>query len=280
MKRLGAVLNRGEVSIKWGTILAIIGIILFIYVNIGNSVVGEIYRVIGSGYLDGIELHGDNIYTRAGGEFTTYTTYRTAVAMGEANKFNYATDGFSYVDTLGFGYKTFVFDYRWYGGSGFDVDKILHYIDSNYWLMVARMVVFSNQFVVATLIFLGLLLLNYWIYPIITHALTSAFGFIMAIRSVLAKDGRDMNVRVYEARLLRKTVEEYEGKRSLYWISGVIALVVSLYTVRYQEDTAVFVAVWVDTIVAIVFLLNKIVIQHIRLAKGHKDKELDEEEQF
>ena len=67
MKRLGEVLNRGEVSIKWGTILTIIGIILFIYVNIGNSAVGEIYRVIDSGYLDGIELHGDNIYTRAGG---------------------------------------------------------------------------------------------------------------------------------------------------------------------------------------------------------------------
>lgn len=267
MKRL-----KQNYKIQWLPIGIIISILLFIYVGIGVSTVSEIRDVLDTGYLDNMELNENQMYQLGEQEYATYPKYRYAVAFGESNQFNYAYDGFSYTDTLGLGRKTFVFDYSWYGGTEFDSVKIVDYINNNYWLMVFRMVVYSNQLVVALMLFIGMNILNYWLMPIITHALSSLFGLGMAIRGTIIREDNLSLVRVYEARVLRQTVESYENAQFMVWVTGYNALLVSLYAIRFQEDKAVFVALWVNLIVVIFYLLNKIVVNHIRIVKEHKNK--------
>lgn len=251
---------------------------LFIYIGIGTSTVNEIRDVLHTGFQDGVVYNEeDRTYEMAGQELKTYPKYRYSVAFGEPNQFNYALDGFSYTDTIGIGRKTFVFEYSWYDGEEFNSREVVKYIDNNYWLMVFRMVVYSNQLVVSVMIFIGLLVLNYWLMPIVTHALSSMFGIIMAIRGAIAKDNSNKTVRIYEARILRKTVESYENRSFVYWLTGFISLLVSLHYTRYHEDSAVFVAIWVNITSIIFYLLNKIVVNHIKITKEHKGED-DEDE--
>lgn len=266
--------NKKNNQVKRKPIIITILLMVFIYIGIGTSTVSEIRDVLHTGYQDGVVFNPDTrIYEMAGQELKTYPKYRYSVAFGEPNQFNYALDGFSYTDTVGIGRKTFVFEYSWYGGEEFNSREVVNYIDNNYWLMVFRMVVYSNQLVVAMVIFVGLLVLNYWIIPIITHALASMFGLIMAIRGAIAKDGSNKTVRVYEARVLRKTVESYENRSFVYWLAGFIAIAVSLHYTRYHEESAIFVSIWTNITSVIFYILNKIVVNHIKLIKEHKGED-------
>lgn len=262
-----------NVKVNYKLIAIITGLILFIYVGIATSTVTGVRDVLNTGFQDGVTLNEDTrTYEILGNELKTYPKYRYGVAFGESNQFNYALDGFSYTDTIGIGNKTFVFDYSWYGGTEFESRGVVNYIDDNYWLMVFRMVAYSNQLVISMALFIGLLITNYWLMPVITHALASMFGLMMTIRGTLAKDGSLKTVRVYEARILRQTAESYENSRTVYWLSGLIALAVSLYSVRLHEESSVFVAIWVNVTAIIFYLLNKIAVNHIKIVKEYRGK--------
>lgn len=264
--------------VKKPTVLIILFLLISIYVGIATSTVSVVRDVLNTGFQDGVVFNPDKrSYELAGQELKTYPLYQHAVAFGDNNQFNYAIDGFSYTDTVGIGRKTFVFEYSWYDGEEFSSRDVVSYIDDNYWLMVARMVVYSNQLVIALSLFIGLMVINYWLMPVITHALASMFGMAMAVRGAITKDGSSKTVRVYEARILRKTVESYENGRFVYWLAGVIALVVSLHSVRFQEDSAVYVAMWVNLTSVVFYLLNKIVVNHIRVIKENKGEGIDDE---
>lgn len=262
-----------NVKVNYKIISIITGLIMFIYVGIATSTVTGVRDVLNTGFQDGVTLNEDTrTYEINGNELKTYPKYRYGVAFGESNQFNYALDGFSYTDTIGIGNKTFVFDYSWYGGTEFESREVVNYIDDNYWLMVFRMVAYSNQLVISMALFIGLLITNYWLMPVITHALASMFGLMMTIRGTLAKDGSLKTVRVYEARVLRQTAESYENSRTVYWLSGLIALAVSLYSVRLHEESSVFVAIWVNVTAIIFYLLNKIAVNHIKIVKEYRGK--------
>ena len=262
-----------NVKVNYKIISIITGLIMFIYVGIATSTVTGVRDVLNTGFQDGVTLNEDTrTYEINGNTLKTYPKYRYGVAFGESNQFNYALDGFSYTDTIGIGNKTFVFDYSWYGGTEFESREVVNYIDDNYWLMVFRMVAYSNQLVISMALFIGLLITNYWLMPVITHALASMFGLMMTIRGTLAKDGSLKTVRVYEARVLRQTAESYENSRTVYWLSGLIALAVSLYSVRLHEESSVFVAIWVNVTAIIFYLLNKIAVNHIKIVKEYRGK--------
>lgn len=261
-----------RVNIHKVPLAIIISLLVLIYVGIGASTVSEMREVADNGYLDGVEVTSEGMVEVYGEDVVTYPKYRYAVVLGEHNQFNYALDGLSYTDTLGIGVKTFVFDYSWYGGNRFDKDKFVTYIEDNYWLMVFREIVFSNQLVVS-LILLGLIqVMNYWLMPVVAHILTSMFGFWMILKDMLSKTGSQEKVQVYESRVLRSTVESYENSQVMTWVSGFIALGVSLYTVSSTIDSSVFVAVWVNAVIIVLYILNKIVVNHIKLVKRHKNK--------
>lgn len=274
MKRI-----RKTSRVKWIPMVVVVLIYLFIYIGIGTSTVSEVRDILDTGYLDNVELNQSGVYTVNGQEVATYPKYKYAVAYGEPNTFNYAFDGLTYTDSLGIGRKTFVFEYSWYGGEELNTQKVVEYIDSHYWLMVFRMVVFSNQLVIAIILFIGIVVINYWLLPIITHALASMFGLGMALRGSLAGDNRGTHVRIYEARILRKTVESYENSQAMLWLAGLNGLAISLYSERFYEDNTVFVALWVNVIVVIIYILHKIVVNHIKLVKQHKEKGDGEEDE-
>lgn len=262
---------RKNYQVQWKPVTVILTLLIAIYIGIGTSTVSEIRDVLDTGFLDGLTLNDERMYEVNGTEVMTYPKYRYAVAFGEPNQFNYALDGLTYTDTLGIGRKTFVFDYSWYDADEFNSSKMVNYIDDNYWLMVIRMVAYSNQLITACGLFIGLMFINYWLLPVVTHVMASMFGFGMAVRSMLVKEDTSQ-LRVYEARILRKTVESYEKSQFMYWVTGVIALQVSLYSQRFNVEDSVFVALWVNVILVIFYILNKIVVNHIKLVKQHKDK--------
>lgn len=246
---------------------------MLIYIGIGTSAVTEVRDVVNSGYLEGVVYNKETKqYTVNGEEVTTYPKYRYGVAFGEDNKFMYALDGFSFTDTAGIGRKTFIYEYGWTGSEEFNSREIVDYIDHNYWKMVLRIVAYSNQLVVAIILFLGLMLINKWLLPIGANLLVSMFGLMMALRGMILKEEESNRVRVYEARLLRETVEEYERNKLYIWVIGFIAFSVSLYSVRFHENSAIYVALWVNVTFIIFYILRIITGKHINIVKINRKK--------
>lgn len=245
-------------------------LVLITYSIIATSVVSGVRDLVDSGYLDDVEeLDNGNISYR-GEEREKFARYKYAVLHGEDNDFTFSEDGFVYIDTLGVGRKSFVFDYKWYGGVGFNKEKVVDYIDNNYKEMVLRNIVYSNQYVTFVVIAIGLSLFNKYLIPIFTQMVASLFGFIRVIKLRILGEEKERHIKVYESRLIRKVVERYERSYSLGYLSMGIAFIISLYSKRYEEELAIYVAFYINTIIGVLYILNIVAVNHIKIIKENR----------
>lgn len=223
------------VEVKWGSIVKTTfiytGIVILINLVMATYLTENIERYIDNGILDRVEVgydaQGKLELKDEGIPITVYNSYEDALVQGADNRFLLAQNGLMYKKTVPFGQYLYVLDFTWLPKGVYDLDDIKSYLDTNKLTQIIRTSYLSSGLLVFIYIFPLLLIIGYYLLPIVLVVLSKLY---VDLRVNYSKgDERDHVLamrRLTQSQFLDRLFQRYEGGRDIQVVTAFYSMLV------------------------------------------------------